>query len=610
MAIVGLGLLLFALLIGNMQNFLQALGRRRLEMSLRRRDVEQWMSHRRLPIELRRKVREAERYNWAATRGVNEEMLIENLPEDLQREIRRHLFKFVKKKRDVTDGYLTQHIFLLVTLSFMCDSCPWSRNLKLTKINALPPGEDLNVISFNLWKYSSPCAYGNVSFAIILKNIDYGDDFMNLCVRNIIYQVSSPENFYLQMMVRIFALMNDTILDAICKRLRQKIYIKESYVLSRGCLIEKMVFIVRGTMESVEENGIRNPLSEGDVCGEELLNWCLEHSSVNRDVKKIKLPGQSLHSISSREVRCVTNVEAFSIRAADLQEVTSLFPRFFRTPRVIRAIRNESPYWKTFAAICIQVAWRYRKKSFAPYKFSDSVATARGLLQMPPPRLTNRYFLVRAGESQYESLGIINTNPVAKTSVDSGLSDKGKKQTLKSALELKAMGACERNCWIWPSITQRAYQAAEIIAAVNGVSRSYIVPEYSFLDARGLGAYEGKELEAISQVYESDSISSTIKPPPIDDGTPNESVADVFVRVTQLMSILETQYSEDTVIIVSPDSDNLTILQAGLVGLDLRRHSELSFGPGEVRYVDPSSIPTYKQPASAVYKCLNPPNCN
>lgn len=228
-------------------------------MSLRRRDVEQWMSHRRLPIELRRKVREAERYNWAATRGVNEEMLIENLPEDLQREIRRHLFKFVKK-------------------------------------------------------------------------------------------------------VRIFALMNDTILDAICKRLRQKIYIKESYVLSRGCLIEKMVFIVRGTMESVEENGIRNPLSEGDVCGEELLNWCLEHSSVNRDVKKIKLPGQSLHSISSREVRCVTNVEAFSIRAADLQEVTSLFPRFFRTPRVIRAIRNESPYWKTFAAICIQVAWRYRKK--------------------------------------------------------------------------------------------------------------------------------------------------------------------------------------------------------------------------------------------------------
>ncbi|KAA8542662.1 hypothetical protein F0562_023839 [Nyssa sinensis] len=249
----------------------------------------------------------------------------------------------------------------------------------------------------------------------------------------------------------------------------------------------------------------------------------------------------------------------------------------------------------------------------SPNPLSIPIAEARGLFQMPPVRLSNRYFLVRAGESEFESLGIINTNPVAKTSMDSGLSEKGKKQTVRAALMLKAMGACERNCWIWPSITQRAYQAAEIIAAVNGVSRrctnNYIVPEYSFLDARGLGAYEGSNLESISKVYESDSLSPNIKPPPIDDGTPNESVADVFVRVTQLMSILETQYSEDTVIIVSPDSDNLTILQAGLVGLDLRRHSDLSFGPGEVRFVDPSSIPTYKQPASAVYKCLNPPSC-
>ncbi|XP_010519560.1 PREDICTED: uncharacterized protein LOC104798977 [Tarenaya hassleriana] len=237
-------------------------------------------------------------------------------------------------------------------------------------------------------------------------------------------------------------------------------------------------------------------------------------------------------------------------------------------------------------------------------------ADARGLFQMPPLRLSNRYYLVRAGESEYESLGIINTNPVAKTSVDSGLSEKGKKQTVRAALQLKAMGACDRNCWIWPSITQRAYQAAEIIAAFNGISRSYIVPEYSFLDARGLGAFEGKNLESISEVYAMDGISPRTKPPPVGDGTPNESVSDVFVRVTQLMSILETQYSGDTVVIVSPDSDNLSVLQAGVLGLDLRRHSELYMGPGEVRFLDTDSIPAYKQPASAVYKCTNPPNCD
>ncbi|KAL8042033.1 hypothetical protein ABFX02_09G023700 [Erythranthe guttata] len=248
------------------------------------------------------------------------------------------------------------------------------------------------------------------------------------------------------------------------------------------------------------------------------------------------------------------------------------------------------------------------------YNYPDSinlqVAEARGLFQMPPARLTNRYYLVRAGESEYESLGVINTNPVAKTSMDNGLSGIGKKQTVKAAFDLKSIGACENSCWIWPSITQRSYQAAEIIAAVNGVNRSHIVPEYSFLDARGLGAYEGKKLDSVSEVYASDNVSPNIKPPPINDGTPNESVRDVFVRVTQLMSILETQYSEDTVIIVSPDSDNLSVLQAGLLGLELRRHSDLAFGPGEVRFVDASSIPTYKQPKSAVYKCLNPPNCN
>ncbi|XP_050220961.1 uncharacterized protein LOC126671247 [Mercurialis annua] len=242
--------------------------------------------------------------------------------------------------------------------------------------------------------------------------------------------------------------------------------------------------------------------------------------------------------------------------------------------------------------------------------FTPTVASARGLFQMPPVRLSNRYYLVRAGESEFETRGIINTNPVAKTSVDNGLSKNGKKQSLKAALQLKTMGACDNGCWIWPSITQRAYQAAEIIAAVNGISRSYIVPEYSFLDARGLGAYEGRSLEALSEVYESDTISPRNKPPPIDDGTPNESVSDVFVRVTQLMSILETQYSESTVVIVSPDSDNLTVLQAGLVGLDFRRHRDLAFGPGEVRFVDPGSIPAYKQPASALYKCLNPPVCS
>ncbi|KAJ4959608.1 hypothetical protein NE237_019518 [Protea cynaroides] len=257
MGIIGLGLFLFALLIGNMQNFLQALGKRRLDMQLRRRDVEQWMRHRRLPEPVRRRVRESERFNWSITRGVDEEFLMQDLPEDLQREIRRHLFKFIKK-------------------------------------------------------------------------------------------------------VRIFTLIEDPILDAIRERIRQNIYIKGSKILNVGEPVEKMVFIVRGKLESIEEDWNRISLSEGDVCGEELLTWCLQHSSMNKDGQRISIPGQQL--LSNRMVTCLTNVEAFSLRAADLKEVTTCFARLLRNPRVHRAIRYESPYWRALAAFRIQVAWRYRKK--------------------------------------------------------------------------------------------------------------------------------------------------------------------------------------------------------------------------------------------------------
>ncbi|KAH0460346.1 hypothetical protein IEQ34_011009 [Dendrobium chrysotoxum] len=229
---------------------------RRLEMQLRRRDVEQWMSHRRLPEELRRKVRQAERFCWAATRGVNEEELLEKLPEDLQRDIRRHFFSFLKK-------------------------------------------------------------------------------------------------------VRIFSLMDEPVLDAVFEKLGQTLYIGGSDILYQGGPIDKMVFIVRGKLESIGADGNVAPLSEGDVCGEELLTWCLEHSSANKAVGRVRFSGQRL--FSNRTVKCLTNVEAFALRAADLEEVTVIFSRFLRNPRVQGAIRYESPYWRYVAATRIQVAWRYRQ---------------------------------------------------------------------------------------------------------------------------------------------------------------------------------------------------------------------------------------------------------
>ncbi|XP_042510471.1 protein CNGC15b [Macadamia integrifolia] len=86
-----LGLVLFALLIGNMQTYLQSTTIRLEEWRIRRTDTEQWMRHRQLPQELRQCVRRYEQYKWIATRGVDEEALLKGLPLDLRRDIKRHL---------------------------------------------------------------------------------------------------------------------------------------------------------------------------------------------------------------------------------------------------------------------------------------------------------------------------------------------------------------------------------------------------------------------------------------------------------------------------------------------------------------------------------------
>ncbi|XP_074326359.1 cyclic nucleotide-gated ion channel 1-like isoform X3 [Apium graveolens] len=85
------GLVLFSLLIGNMQKYLQSITIREEEMRVKRRDAELWMSHRMLPESLRERIKRYEQYKWQETRGVDEEFLIRDLPNDVRRDINRHL---------------------------------------------------------------------------------------------------------------------------------------------------------------------------------------------------------------------------------------------------------------------------------------------------------------------------------------------------------------------------------------------------------------------------------------------------------------------------------------------------------------------------------------
>ncbi|XP_073001614.1 cyclic nucleotide-gated ion channel 17-like [Typha latifolia] len=90
-AIGAVSLILFAQLIGKMQTYLQSISKRLEEWRLRERDTEEWMRHHQLPDHLQERVRRFVQVKWLATRGVDEETILQTLPADIRRDVQRHL---------------------------------------------------------------------------------------------------------------------------------------------------------------------------------------------------------------------------------------------------------------------------------------------------------------------------------------------------------------------------------------------------------------------------------------------------------------------------------------------------------------------------------------
>lgn len=200
--------------------------------------------------------------------------------------------------------------------------------------------------------------------------------------------------------------------------------------------------------------------------------------------------------------------------------------------------------------------------------------------------LTNSYYLMRACETVSDKLNVMNTNPVNKLSIQlHGLTRDGVEQAYLASSALSNAGVGS-DAWIWPSVTFSTLETAEILAYNLKVRREQIVPEFSFLDMRGVGIFEGgKAADVHGKIADHDRLDSNWRPAPTDDGTPNDSTEDVFVRVRQLISKLETLYVGENIIVLSPDSDALSVLQAAIMGKDLRLHHMFDYQPGEVRFV-------------------------
>ncbi|KAK6946777.1 Cyclic nucleotide-binding domain [Dillenia turbinata] len=155
--------------------------------------------------------------------------------------------------------------------------------------------------------------------------------------------------------VPLFQHVDDLVLENICDRVKSLIFPKGETITREGDPVQRMLFIVRGHLESsqVLRDGVKSccKLGPGNFSGDELLSWCLRRPFIER------LPP------STSTLVTIETTEAFGLEAEDVKFVTQHFRYTFLNEKVKRISRYYSPGWRTWAAVAIQLAWRrYRHR--------------------------------------------------------------------------------------------------------------------------------------------------------------------------------------------------------------------------------------------------------
>ncbi|XP_016514067.1 cyclic nucleotide-gated ion channel 4 [Nicotiana tabacum] len=153
--------------------------------------------------------------------------------------------------------------------------------------------------------------------------------------------------------VPLFQHMDNLVLENICDRVKSLIFTKGETITKEGDPVQRMLFIVRGHLQSSQflRDGVKSccMLGPGNFSGDELLSWCLRRPFVER------LPP------SSSTLVTLETTEAFGLEAEDVKYVTQHFRYTFVKEKVKRSARYYSPGWRTWGAVAIQLAWRRYK---------------------------------------------------------------------------------------------------------------------------------------------------------------------------------------------------------------------------------------------------------
>lgn len=183
-------------------------------------------------------------------------------------------------------------------------------------------------------------------------------------------------------------------------------------------------------------------------------------------------------------------------------------------------------------------------------------AQAMGLVKFPCKdyEFLNTYHFVRAGESLLEEEGIWSTNPLFLTNRESALSPNGIGQIEKMSEQLRADDIAPTI--VRYSLAASAIDSSNVIGRALKVGRDRLVPEFNFMDPRAIGTWDmslfntTRDAVWAMDFYEAGVDGTEGRPPSNEDGTPHETLQDQVVRLRQLLSVLETQYSGDTILLV------------------------------------------------------------
>ncbi|KAF9683967.1 hypothetical protein SADUNF_Sadunf04G0069000 [Salix dunnii] len=172
------GLMLFTLLIGNIQVFLHAVMAKKRKMQLRCRDMEWWMRRRQLPSRLRQRVRHFEQQRWETMGGEDEMELIKDLPEGLRRDVKRYLCLDLIKKVPLF------HNLDDLILDNICDRVKpivFSKDEKI--IREGDPVKRMVFIVHGRIRSSQSLSKGMVATSVLEPGGFLGDELLSWCLR-------------------------------------------------------------------------------------------------------------------------------------------------------------------------------------------------------------------------------------------------------------------------------------------------------------------------------------------------------------------------------------------------------------------------------------------